>query len=95
MHYPFRRDYQERFQICAQQTRAAGKGLWSDNQLSAAPAAQRDDTTPNLIRGNRRSKMYHIQSCPDYGTPSAKHIVPFTSEADARTAGYRKAGNCP
>ena len=47
------------------------------------------------VRGNKRSKIYHLPSCPGFGTISPANSVTFASEADAQTAGYRKAGNCP
>ena len=51
---------------------------------------------PNTpIIGNRRSKVYHRPDCPGYGQVSSQNRVPFMSEQDAQTAGYRVAGNCP
>ena len=47
------------------------------------------------VRGNKRSKVYHLPDCPGFGMISSANIVTFASEADAQTAGYRKAGNCP
>ena len=93
--YPFRREYQERFRACAQQARVAGKGLWSDSAFSSAPGAQTTKVTPGTIHGNRRSKVYHLPTCPDYDRISPKNVVSFTNESDAHRAGYRKAGNCP
>lgn len=47
------------------------------------------------VRGNRRSKVYHLPSgCPSYDQVRPQNQVPFNSEADAVAAGYRKAGNC-
>jgi deoxyribonuclease-1 len=43
---------------------------------------------------NRRSKVSHLPTCPDDDTLSPKNIMPFASEEEASTAGYRKAGNC-
>ena len=43
--YPFRRDYMERFRTCAQQARAAGKGLWTTEpaaSTSPSPLARED-----------------------------------------------------
>jgi endonuclease YncB( thermonuclease family) len=47
------------------------------------------------VIGNRRSHIYHLPSCRDYGRIAAKNQVPFRTEAEAQAAGYRKAGNCP
>lgn len=48
-----------------------------------------------IIRGNRNSKIYHLPvGCPSYDRISSHNIVKFVTEAEARAAGYRKAGNC-
>jgi hypothetical protein len=56
-------------------------------KLPASP-----DTT---VRGNKRSHIYHLPTCPDYDNVSEKNRVSFQTEAEAQQAGYRKAGNCP
>jgi micrococcal nuclease len=95
--YPFRRDYQERFRTCAQTARAAGKGLWATEPTAVASPSPvpRAEAGVAEVRGNRRTQVYHLPNCPAYDTLSTKNIVPFTSEDEARRAGYRKAGNCP
>ena len=97
IHYPYRRDYMERFRTCAQQARAAGKGLWATETASVSSPGpiSRGEEGVTEVRGNRRSKVYHLPACPAYDSLSAKNIVPFTSEDEARRAGYCKAGNCP
>jgi hypothetical protein len=47
------------------------------------------------VRGNTRSKVYHLSHCPGFTTVRPANIVTFASEAAAAQAGYRKAGNCP
>ncbi|WP_456243400.1 sunset domain-containing protein [Vibrio ulleungensis] len=48
-----------------------------------------------VVRGNKNSKVYHLpEGCPSYNQVSSKNIVNFNSEALAKAAGYRKAGNC-
>jgi S1/P1 nuclease/metal binding Ada-like protein len=47
------------------------------------------------VRGNKHSKIYHLPGCPGFKAMSPANIVMFTSEAEARQAGYRKAKNCP
>ena len=47
------------------------------------------------VRGNKRSKVYHLPGCPGFEAMSASNIITFASEADAQAAGYRKAKNCP
>jgi deoxyribonuclease-1 len=62
----------------------------SRTSVSAASAA-----VNNGIIGNQNSKIYHLsQGCPSYSQVSAKNRVPFKSETEAASAGYRKAGNC-
>ncbi len=47
------------------------------------------------IRGNRNSRVYHLPAgCPSYDAMSPTNIVEFSSEAEAQSAGFRKAGNC-
>jgi deoxyribonuclease-1 len=53
-------------------------------------------TMPNTpIIGNRRSKVYHRPDCSSYDQVSSQNRVPFMSEQEAQSAGYRLAGNCP
>jgi phosphatidylserine/phosphatidylglycerophosphate/cardiolipin synthase-like enzyme len=47
------------------------------------------------VRGNKRSKVYHVPGCPGYAGMQAPSVVPFTTESEAQQAGYRKAKNCP
>jgi hypothetical protein len=56
------------------------------------PSVSASDGT---VRGNKRSKVYHLSGCPGFATMSAANIITFASEAEAQQAGYRKAGNCP
>ncbi|PZN32402.1 MAG: deoxyribonuclease I [Proteobacteria bacterium] len=57
--------------------------------------AQRPSSAAAPIVGNRNSKVYHLpEGCPSYAAVSARNRVTFESEAQARAAGYRKAGNC-
>jgi len=48
-----------------------------------------------IVRGNKRSKVYHLSGCPGFEALSPANIVTFASEAEAQRAGYRKAHNCP
>lgn len=97
--YPFRSDYMERFRACERQAREQSKGLWgaglAPQEIAPTPASQTANASDGEIRGNRRSMVYHLPTCPDYSRLSAKNIVTFKSEEDARRAGYRKAKNCP
>lgn len=47
------------------------------------------------VKGNKRSKVYHLkEGCPSYNRVSEKNTIMFTSEKEAESMGYRKAGNC-
>lgn len=59
------------------------------------PTAVAISETGSAVIGNRNSRVYHLPTgCPSYGQVSEKNQVPFTSEAEALAAGYRRAGNC-
>lgn len=72
--------------------------------VSAIPAsASNSKATPQApskvsggaIVGNRNSHLYHLPAgCPSYDKVSEKNRVAFTSQSEAESAGYRKAGNC-
>ena len=48
-----------------------------------------------VIIGNRNSHVYHLpEGCPSYTQVSPKNQVSFASEAEAKAAGFTKAGNC-
>ena len=51
---------------------------------------------PNNIAiiGNSRSKVYHLPWCKSYKTLSEKNRVYFSTEAEAREAGYRISRSC-
>lgn len=55
------------------------------NDASAAAGA---------IIGNRKSKIYHWQGCPNYADVAAGNQVLFQSATEAESAGYRAARNC-
>ena len=58
-------------------------------------------TCDNCIKGNisgTGEKIYHFPGCPNYGSCKidlAKGERWFSTEAEAQTAGWRKAANCP
>ena len=47
------------------------------------------------VHGNKKSKIYHLPTCPGYAGMNAASVVTFATEAAAEQAGYRKAKNCP
>lgn len=47
------------------------------------------------IRGNKNSKVYHIEGrCPSFNQVAEHNRLSFISEEEAQRAGFRKAGNC-
>ena len=64
-------------------------------QTSVPASVQQAPAAASRIKGNQRSKVYHLpQGCPSYGQMSDSNVRWFDSEAEARQQGYRKAGNC-
>ena len=58
---------------------------------NTAPVGKVDD---GMIHGNKKSRTYHLATCPSYGKLSEKNIVSFATEDEATKAGYSKAKNC-
>ena len=46
------------------------------------------------IKGNRKSKIYHLRGCPNYADLKETNIVWFKTTEEAENAGYRMARNC-
>lgn len=69
----------------------SGEGL---RALPVATGASATGVTRPRVKGNRNSKIYHLPHCPNYADVSYRNSVPFSSEQQARKAGYRKARNC-
>jgi hypothetical protein len=46
------------------------------------------------VHGNKKSKIYHLPTCPGYAGMNPASVVVFATEAEAAQAGYRKARNC-
>ncbi|MDY2794767.1 thermonuclease family protein [Peptostreptococcus porci] len=51
------------------------------------------DATSNKIKGNKKSKIYHLPGSKTYSQVSEKNAVYFDTEQDAIDAGYKKSGN--
>jgi len=47
------------------------------------------------IRGNKKSRIYHLPNCPNYNDIAEQNIVDFKTHEEAKAAGYRMARNCP
>lgn len=49
------------------------------------------DTTQGVIKGNRKSMIYHVPGGASYNRVSVNNVVYFNTEEEAIAAGYRKA----
>lgn len=56
-----------------------------NNQIISVPQGK------GPIRGNRKSRIYHVPGGASYDKISPKNIVQFETEAQAQAAGYRRA----
>lgn len=45
------------------------------------------------IKGNKKTKVYHLPGGKSYDTIKEKNVIYFNNEKEAQEAGYRKAGN--
>ena len=98
LHYVFRSDYRARFQQCSQQAQAEGRGLWAAGCWTTARGPQtnvNERRSDGVVRGNRKSRIYHLPECPHYHRLHSANVVDFATETEAQEAGYRKAKNCP
>ncbi len=86
-----------------QAARVAKLGLWKDPN-PIPPGDYRQNTKiarwgaappEGTIIGNRTSKKYHRPDCPGYHDMAERNRVFFKSAAEAESAGYKRAGNCP
>jgi hypothetical protein len=76
--------------------RRAADGLPAAALTAPTPAqTPRVAPTSEPVIGNRRSHVYHRPDCPGYADVASQNRVPFGSAAEAETAGYRLARNCP
>lgn len=74
--------------------RKASRSGGATTTAQAAAPASRATASANEVRGNKNSMIYHVPGCQHYNSISARNVVVFKTEAAARAAGYRKAGNC-
>jgi micrococcal nuclease len=71
-----------------------GLGIWAPGVQKPRCVARKDGSLAGAaFRGNRISKLYHSASCRNYRCKNC--VVVFATEADARSAGYRRASDCP
>jgi phosphatidylserine/phosphatidylglycerophosphate/cardiolipin synthase-like enzyme len=77
-----------------QRTTAGGAQGGESSEAVASQESQKSGGV-GAIKGNPKSKIYHLPTCPGYDRLNPATVVTFTSEVEARRAGYRKAKNCP
>jgi hypothetical protein len=70
-------------------------------RLLGADGQEHESTTPGVLGGNAKHKIYGRLDCGSardsigkYGESYTKHRVFFASEGAAIGAGYRPCGNC-
>jgi len=49
---------------------------------------------PRVVRGNRKSGLYHLPNCVNYNDIAERNLITFETENEAAAAGFRRAGNC-
>ncbi len=84
----------------------SGEKRWYPGYLSAQPQPEDHATTPvrmteqqnqsgaTTIRGNNKSKKYHLPHCSGYQQIKPENQRLFATETDALNAGFSRAGNC-
>lgn len=63
----------------------------SSGNASAFGNSYTADTTQGVIKGNRKSMIYHVPGGASYNRISVNNVVYFNTEEEAIAAGYRKA----
>ncbi len=104
--YPPDIKYQDKFVAAEKKAREDKLGLWTACTSETAPAAvtpatQTSTSDPSCtIKGNISTtgeKIYHMQGCGSYSKTTideSRGEKWFCTEAEAQTAGWRKALNC-
>lgn len=81
----------------------SGEGI--DAQFSPKPAqlippqplignSTRTTTPSPQVKGNQQSRKYHLAHCSGFKTTLDKNMIMFSTESEAKRAGYQLAGNC-
>lgn len=71
--------------------RKSGVGFWAPGASKPACTGQRRSVA-GPFHGNRQSHVYHAPTCPNYMCRNCTQV--FQTEAAAREAGFRPAGDC-
>ena len=93
------------YEAAQSDAKSAKRGLWTDSapvppwdfrspSRAASQPRVEAGTTTSEVRGNIRSRIYHVAGCQDYDRIALQNRVIFKTEVEASAAGYRKAKNC-
>jgi hypothetical protein len=55
----------------------------------------RFDLVERIIHAQRFPKLFYDEDCRDYSNIASENMVFFTSEKEAKKAGYKKSKTCP
>lgn len=76
-------------------TSIVGAGAWGLGYLPQNLIGQSSQSSTDLrIKGNKRSRIYHLPNCPNYNDIAENNIVWFRTHEEAKKAGFRMAKNC-
>ena len=71
----------------------------TNNPSPQSAASLANSSMPFVAQGNfvasRNGSSYHLPDCPGAKQIKEENKIWFQSEADAKAAGYKPAGNCP
>jgi micrococcal nuclease len=94
--------YVDRFREKQSEAQQNGVGIWSMEDYvqdkgfdTSIPDDDQkiDGNCVGIIKGNRNSKIYHLEGGAHYDDVATHNIVWFCSEKEAEEAGYRKSKN--
>ncbi len=66
-------------------------GLWQNKNASSKHSNTDLNIKTGKIKGNKKSKVYHLENQKDYNKVNSENIIYFNTEQEAINAGYRKA----
>lgn len=75
-------------------TGAVQSATASKAATQVATANETAESTGTVIRGNKKSMVYHRPDCPSYNSIAQKNRVEFVDAAAAEAEHYHLAGNC-
>ncbi len=76
---------------CEKEARDNNKGLWGKSPKKEKTEKTKSSVKEGKIKGNKKSKIYHMPGGKSYNKISKNNVVYFDSEEEAIKAGYRKA----